>query len=96
MFFNGGIITTFYYFASECRNSLLFTHSDFKMTLRFSIIGSIAAATLKFEKRWNFLLKCEKVTNVALSLETKLDITVRNFIFHYAINSCAYLERQLI
>ena len=36
-----------------------------------------------------------KVTNLALSLENKSNITVWEFIFHYAINSCAYLERQL-
>ena len=27
-------------------------------------------------------------------MENKSDITVRAFIFHYVINSCAYLERQ--
>ena len=31
----------------------------------------------------------------ALSLDNKLDITVREFGFHYGINSCAYLKRQL-
>ena len=60
-----------------------YTHSDFKMTLSFAIIGSIAATALKFvnnartQDRWNFVFKCKKVTNFALSLENKLDITVR-------------------
>ena len=40
-------------------------------------------------------LNVKKVTNLALSLENKSDITVREFIFPYAINSCVYLERQL-
>ena len=77
------------------------SHSDFKMTLSFAIIGSIAATALKFvnnartQDRWNFVFKCKKVTNFAISLENKLDVTVREFIFHYAINSCAYLKRQL-
>ena len=100
MFFNGGIILTFYSFPSDCRNSLAFTHSDFKMTLSFGII-SIAATTLKFvnnaktQERWKFVFKCKKVTNLALNLENKSDITVREFIFHYAINSWEYLERQI-
>ena len=33
---------------SECRNSQVFAHSDFKMMLSFAIIGSTAATTLKF------------------------------------------------
>ena len=48
MFFNGGIIITFNSFPSECTNSQVLAHSDFKMTLSFAIIGSIAATTLKF------------------------------------------------
>ena len=62
---------------------------------------SIAATALKFvnnarmQDQWNFAFKCKKVTNFALSLENKLDVTVREFIFQYAINSCAYLKRQL-
>ena len=40
-------------------------------------------------------LKCKEVTNFALSLENKSDVTVQEFIFHYAINSCAYLKRQI-
>ena len=101
MFFNGGIIITFNSFLSECRNSEVFAHSDFKMTLSFAIIGSIAATTLKFVnnartlERCNFVFKCKKVTNLALNLENKSNITVWEFIFLYAINSCAYLERQL-
>ena len=101
MFFNGRVIITFNYFPRECRNSQVFTHSDLEMTLSFAIIGSIAAATLKFvnnarmKERQNFAFKCKKVTNFALSLENISDITVREFIFHYAINSCAYLKRQL-
>ena len=40
-------------------------------------------------------LNVKKVTNLALRLENKSNITVWEFIFYYAINSCAYLERQL-
>ena len=40
-------------------------------------------------------LKLRKDTNFALTLVNKSDITVRKFIFHYAINSCFYLKRQL-
>ena len=71
------------------------------MTLSFAIIGSIAATALKFvnnartQDQWNFVFKYKKVTNFALSLENKLDVTVREFIFDYVINSCAYLKRQL-
>ena len=101
MFFNGRIIITFNSFPNECRNSQVFTHSNFKMTLSFAIIGSIAVTTMKFvnnarnSERRNFVFKCKRVTNLALSLGNKSDITVREFIFHYAINSSAYLERQL-
>ena len=69
--------------------------------LSFAIIGSIAATTLKFvdtartEEWWNFVFKFRKVTNFALSLENKSDVTVLEFIFNYSINSCAYLKRQL-
>ena len=79
----------------------MFTDSDFKLTLSFAILGSIAATALKFvsnartQDRWNFVFKCKKDTNFALSLENKLDITVPEFTFHYAIISCAYLKRQL-
>ena len=102
MFFNGGIIITFNSFPSECRNSQVFAHSDFKMTLSFAIIGSIAATALKFVnnartlEQWNLVSKCKKVINFAISLENKWVITVREFIFHYVINSCVYLKRQLI
>ena len=41
--------------------------------------------------KWRWALP-QKVTYLALILENKSDITVREFIFHYAINSCAYLE----
>ena len=40
------------------------------------------------------VFNCKKVTNFALTLGNKLAITVRGFIFHYAINSCMYLKRQ--
>ena len=82
-------------FPMSAENSQVFTHSDLKMTLSFAIICSIAAITLKFvnnartKERWNFVFKCKEVINFALSLENKSDITLREFIFHYAINSCA-------
>ena len=68
--------------------------------LSFAIIGSIAATTLKFvdtarTEEWNFVFKFRKVTNFALGLENKSDVTVLEFIFNYSINSCAYLKRQL-
>ena len=71
------------------------------MMLSLAIIGGIAATTMKFVnntrtyERWNFVFKFKKVTNLALSLGNNPDITVWELIFHYAINSCAYLERQL-
>ena len=40
------------------------------------------------------VFECKKVTNFALSLESKPEITVRGFGFHYSINSCACLRRQ--
>ena len=101
MLFNGRIIMTFNSFPSECGNFQVFTHSDFKITFSFAIIGTIAATTLKFvnnlrmSEQWNFVFKCKNVTNFALSLENKPDIAVPEFAFHYAINSCAYLKRQL-
>ena len=101
MFFNGRIIITFNCFPSECRNSQVFTHSDLKMILSFPILCSIAATTLKFVnnartlEQWNFVIKCKKVTNFALSLTNKPEITVPWFIFHYAINSCVYIKREL-
>ena len=42
-----------------------------------------------------FFVKCKKVADFALSLENKSDITVREFIIHYAINSCAYLNIKI-
>ena len=65
----------------------------------FPVIGSTAATTLKFVNNNRTLELCmndgilsllyKNVNNFALSLESKPDITVRNFIFYYAINSCA-------
>ena len=74
------------------------------MTLSFAIIGSIAATTLKFvnnEERKNdgiLSLNVKKLLILHLVWKTnrkKTNITVWEFIFHYAINSCAYLESQL-
>ena len=56
------------------------------MTFSFAFIGRIAAATLKLVnnartlERRNSVFK-RKVTNFALSLEKKPNITVREFIF---------------
>ena len=67
MFFNGRIIITVNSFSSECRNSQVVTHSEVKMTISFSIIGSIEATTLKVVNnvrtydRWNFVFKYKKV-----------------------------------
>ena len=100
MFFNGGIIITFNSFPSDCRNFQVLAHSDFKMRLSSAIIGGITATTLKFvnnartKERWSFVFKCKKVTNLAFSLENKSGITVREFIFHYAINSYAIIWRD--
>ena len=79
MLFNSRIIITFYSFPSECRTFQVLTHSDLKMMFSFVIIGSIAATRLKFvnntrtKEQWNFVFKCKKVTNFALSLESKQD-----------------------
>ena len=42
-------------------------------------------------------LNVNKVTNVALALSkaVKPEIRVREFVFHYAIYSCAHLTREL-
>ena len=101
MIFDCRIVITLNTFRSECRNFQVFTHFDLKMTLRFVVISSIAATIPKFvsntrtSERWSFIFKCKKVTNFALSLENKPNITVLEFIFHYAVNSCAYLKRKL-
>ena len=36
-------------------------------------------------EQWNSVFKYKKVTNNTLSLENKPEITVREFVFHYAI-----------
>ena len=83
MFYNGRIIITFNSFPSDGQNSQVFTHSDIKMTFIFAINDSISASTLKFvntcgtQERWISVFKHKKVTNFALSLESKPDITVR-------------------
>ena len=65
------------------------------MTFTFAIIGSVAASKVKFvnnartKERWSFVFKCKKVIEFTLSLENKPEITVREFIFHYTINSCS-------
>ena len=67
MFFNGGIIITFNFFPSECRNSQVFTYFDFKMTLSFAIIGSTAATTLKFQ---NTMLECKNGGILSLNVKS--------------------------
>ena len=42
-----------------------------------------------------YFLNVKKLLIFALSLEDKSVITVQEFMFHYAINSCAYLKKQL-
>ena len=71
------------------------------MTFRFAIIDSVAASKVKFvnkagtKERWSFVFKCKKVIDFTLSLENKPEVTEREFIFHYAINSCVYMKRKL-
>ena len=66
----------------------------------FAIIGSTAATTLKLVnnarklERLNFVFKCKKLLVLHLVWKTNL-ITVRETIFHYAINSFAYLKNNL-
>ena len=43
MFFNDRIVISFHSFPSKSRNFNVFTNSDFKMTLSFAVISSIAA-----------------------------------------------------
>ena len=40
-------------------------------------------------------LNGKKLLILHLVWKKKSDITVREFVFHYAFNSCVYLERQL-
>ena len=42
------IVILFHYLSSKSRNSKVFTHSDFKMALSLTIIGSIGVSTLEF------------------------------------------------
>ena len=101
MFFYDRIVTPFYSLSSKSRNSKMFTHSDFKMAFSFVIIGSIVATALKFihnartEENRSFIFECEETDQLALSLEYNSEIAVRNFIFHYTINSSANLKRKL-
>ena len=82
MFFNGGIIITFNSFPSECRNSQVFAHSDFKMTLSFAIIGSIAATTLKI-----FQTNC-KISNF-FTFKDKIPSFLRSgIVYKFQCGSC--------
>ena len=47
MFLYGRIVIPFHSRFSKSRNSKVLTHSDFKMALSFTIIGSTAATTLR-------------------------------------------------
>ena len=55
IFFNGRIVI-----------AEVFTHSEFKTTFSFVIIGGVVVIPLKFEnkartlERWNYVLKCKK------------------------------------
>ena len=72
-----------------------------KWRLVLLLIGSIAETALKLvnnsgtSERWNFFFNCKKIITFALTLENKPDIKVREFIFHYVINSSVYLEKKL-
>ena len=93
MFFYDKIDIPFQYLSNESRNSKVFTFS-------FAIIGSIAATALKFinnartSENRNFIFECEKIDQLALSLEYNWKITKGEFVFHYTINSSANLKRK--
>ena len=80
----------------------LATHTRSMFSLLFTLYSSLTSyhvlhtnvRTQNVRTR-NFVFKCKKVTNFSLSLQNKPDITVRKFVFHNAIDSCAYLKRQL-
>ena len=65
MFFYGRIVIPFHSLSSKSRNSKVFRHSDFKITLSFAIIGNIAATTIN-----NLLTMPERKKRVILSLNT--------------------------
>ena len=82
MFLYVKIIVPFHSLSSKSRNTKVFTHSDFKMALTFAIIGNIAATALNFiknartEENRNFIFECEKIYQLALSLEYNSKITM--------------------
>ena len=78
MFFNGRIVI-----------AQVLTHSKFKMAFSFVIIAIIQP---KFKNNARTLggygimsLNVKKLTNFAITLESKAEITLREFVFHYAI-----------
>ena len=68
------------------------------MVLTFAIIGSIATTKLEFTKNAktkesrNFIFECEKMNQLALSLELNSKIPIGKMIFHYTINSSVNLK----
>ena len=100
MFLYDRIVILFHSLSSKRRNSKVFTHSAFKMALSFAIIGSIAATALKFinnartSEYRNFIFECEKIDQLAFSLEYNSEIAVGKFISHYRINYSANLKRK--
>ena len=94
MLFYGRTVIPFHSLSSTSRNSKVFTHSDFKMALSFTIID-IAATALKFvnnartQENKNSIFECKKIDQLALSLEYNSKIAAGEFIFDYMINSIA-------
>ena len=82
MFFNGKIIIAFHSFPSECRNSQVLKHYDFKMTLSFVIICSIAATTLKFVNMIDLSLNVKKLLILHLVWKANLMLQYRSLFFN--------------
>ena len=71
------------------------------MALLFVVIDSIAATALlvinntRTSESRNFIFECEEIDQRALTLEYNSKKAVREFIFHYTINSSPNLKRKL-
>ena len=101
VFFMEKLFIPFHPLSSKSRNSKVFTYSYLEMALSFALIGGIIAAIiLKFtnntrtKENRNFILDYGKINQLALTLEYNSKIAVREFVFHYTINSSANLKQQ--
>lgn len=103
VFFMEKLFISFHPLSSKSTNSKVFTYSDLEMALSFALIGSIIAAIIleftnntRTKENKNFILDYGKINQLALTLEYNSKIAVREFVFHYTINSSANLKQKFI